>query len=277
MSVLERAAALAARGRGRYAEFLSTEPLEAAAAPTIVQASACARTGRLSRAAPGVLVAAALVGTGAADGAYFPPAWGWTALALLWAVALALVLGRPSLRAVELVAPAAFGALALLALAAPDGPREAQRTLVYVAAALTAPILLTRRTAAAVVPGALAGVTAVSLYSLGTRLFPERLGVVDAIAGNRLAEPLGYWNALGVFAAIAIVLAVGAAAAARSPAARMLAAATLVPLALTLYFTFSRGGGSRWRSASPCSSRSIRGGSSSSHRLPLRLSRPLWR
>src|SRR5262249_48143156 len=57
-----------------------------------------------------------------------------------------------------------------------------------------------------------------------------------------LSAPLGYWNALGGFAALRAVVALGIAT---EPAARrsvrMLAAATLVPLPLTLFFTFSRG------------------------------------
>src|SRR5918998_3803283 len=46
--------------------------------------------------------AAAALGFGAlaaADGGYFPPSWGWTALVGLWVTAAWLLLGRAELRA----------------------------------------------------------------------------------------------------------------------------------------------------------------------------------
>ena len=49
-------------------------------------------------------------------------------------------------------------------------------------------------------------------YGLLTRLFPERLGVFDPVAAYRLEEPLTYWNALGLFAAMGALLALGFAA-----------------------------------------------------------------
>ena len=72
--------------------------------------------------------------------------------------------------------------------------------------------------------------------------FPERVGTFDSFIGYRLSEPLGYWNALSVFVAIGIVVAVGLAAHARSITLRALSAASLVLLFPVLYFTFGRGG-----------------------------------
>ena len=66
-------------------------------------------------------------------------------------------------------------------------------------------------------------------------------GAYDPSSGYQLAEPLGYWNALGILAAIAILLAGGLAAHGGRVAIRALAAASLVVLLPTLYFTFSRG------------------------------------
>ena len=74
-----------------------------------------------------------------------------------------------------------------------------------------------------------------------TRLFPERLGVFDPVAAYRLEEPLTYWNALGIFAAMGAILALGFAARAQTLVVRVLAAATLPVLFSTIYFTFSRG------------------------------------
>src|SRR2546428_53569 len=60
-------------------------------------------------------------------------------------------------------------------------------------------------------------------------------------AGGPLSEPVGYWNAFGVLAAMGTLLALGLAA--RSgPVVRCVAGASTVVLLLTLYFTFSRGG-----------------------------------
>ena len=49
-----------------------------------------------------------------------------------------------------------------------------------------------------------------SLYALGTRLFPGHVGgAYDPSSGYQLAEPIGYWNALGLLTALAILLALG--------------------------------------------------------------------
>ncbi len=85
------------------------------------------------------------------------------------------------------------------------------------------------------------GITITCSYSLLTRLFPRSFGVEDDFGAYRLASPLGYWNALGVFAVIGMLLALGFAARSRSIAVRALAAASIVVLATTLYFTYSRG------------------------------------
>jgi O-antigen ligase len=89
--------------------------------------------------------------------------------------------------------------------------------------------------------GVWAGIAIVCGYALLTRLFPERLGVYDPIAGYRLAEPLGYWNALGIFAAVGSLLALGLAAHAGHYLLRAGAAASLLLTIPALYFTFSRG------------------------------------
>ena len=120
---------------------------------------------------------------------------------------------------------------------------EGERGLLYVAAAAAALLLLSFREAApALLGGVVAGAVAVSLYALATRLVPGHVGgAYDPSSGYQLAEPLGYWNALGILAAIAILLAGGLAAHGGHVAIRALAGASLVVLLATLYFTFSRG------------------------------------
>ncbi|MEX2155168.1 MAG: O-antigen ligase family protein, partial [Gemmatimonadaceae bacterium] len=192
--------------------------------------------------AAGVLVVAPLA---AAEGGYFPGAWGWPALAFLWVAALALLVVPRQHVMLELAAPGALLTLAALSLAlAPGGlaALEGQRLLVYAAGLGALALVAARHVMAPLLGGLLAGVTLVSCYSLATRLFPDRLGSFDAVAGYRLSAPLGYWNALAIFAALGLLLALGLAVRTPTLWARSLAAAALVPLALVVYFTFSRGG-----------------------------------
>jgi tetratricopeptide (TPR) repeat protein len=142
---------------------------------------------------------------------------------------------------------AAFALWALLSTVWSPGATapvlEAERGLLYVAAAAAAILLLSFREAfSALLGGVVAGAVAVALYALATRLFPGRVGgAYDPSSGYQLAEPLGYWNALGLLTAIAILLAGGFAAHGSRLLTRALAAVSLVVLLPTLYFTFSRG------------------------------------
>jgi hypothetical protein len=187
---------------------------------------------------------------GSAQGGYFPSAWGWAALGLLWPAGIALVL-RPSVRVsraewVFVVAWLALGAwIALSLLWSQDLPQtvlEVERILVYVAGVWAIVVVAETEQARRLLGGALAGISVIALFSLGTRLFPGQLRVYDRSAVYRLAEPLGYWNALAIFTAIGVILALGFAARGRSFATRAISAATLVPLLATFYFTFGRGG-----------------------------------
>lgn len=199
----------------------------------------------LRAALAGLLLVAPLA---ASNGGYYPTAWGWSALAFAWAGAVALALGEP---AVARHAPVLLGSLLCLAVwtgastiwSADVGQSvlETERIVVYVAGVGAAFVIVTPSSYRALLGGIwLAGVL-VCGYALLTRLLPERLGVFDAIAGYRLSEPLGYWNALGILAAITTVLGAGFASRASGIGVRLLAGASL-PLTVTaLYFTFSRG------------------------------------
>ena len=73
---------------------------------------------------------------------------------------------------------------------------------------------------------------------------PRRAGTPRRIpqAKGRLAYPLTYWNALGVFCAVAAVLCVHLAAADDRRRVRVLGAGALPVLGATLLLTYSRGG-----------------------------------
>jgi len=200
----------------------------------------------------------ALIGTGTglglaliafSSGGYFPTAWGWGALAALTLFAGYFVVGtaaRPTaLALVSLGGLAGFCAWTWLALLWTDDTAgtvlEGQRALLYVAALAALVLLVRRATIPWLLAATLVAVFLASAYGLASRLFPKQLGVFDPVASYRLEEPLTYWNALGIFAAMGVILALGFAARARSLAARVAAAATLSVLLPTIYFTFGRG------------------------------------
>ena len=85
------------------------------------------------------------------------------------------------------------------------------------------------------------GAAGVCVYSLATRLFPSHFGGFN-LAAYRLFVPIGYWNALGIFAADRVAARPGVAAVGRwQLSTRSAQRVALVVLAPTLYFTFSRG------------------------------------
>jgi hypothetical protein len=197
----------------------------------------------------GILAFAAVTAIAAASGGYFPTTWNWATLAFAWVAALALAFRgreawgrREPLLLVALLALAGWTALSTLwSLDATQSVLEAQRALVYLAAALALVALVRRGEHPAVLGGVLAGIVAISTYALATRLFPDRLGYYDPAAGYRLSTPLGYWNALGIFAVIGILLALGFLAESERLPLNALAGGSLVVLSLVLYFTYSRG------------------------------------
>jgi tetratricopeptide (TPR) repeat protein len=194
-------------------------------------------------------VALGVAALAAADGGYYPTAWGWGGLVAAWLVAGIVLVGTPArptaLELTFLSAMAGLTAWVWLSVAwsddAVESVLEGQRILLYATAALAMVLALWRRSLAPVLGGALAGLAVPLCYGLATRLFPDRLGVFDPIAGYRLTEPVGYWNGMGILAAMAALLALGFAARAHSTAARAASAALAVLLLATVYFTFGRG------------------------------------
>ena len=191
---------------------------------------------------------AVMVGVAAASGGFNATSFGWTALAFAWIVIVTVALTRPVwgfFDAAWLTAAAAV-CLYTFASAAWSGSvgtamNNGQRSLEYLTG-VAAALLVARRGRLSLWFGGLAlGAAAVSVYSLATRLFPDRFGVFNANADYRLFVPIGYWNALGIFAAIAALIAFGVAVAGRGPVLGVLTATAIVPLTSTLYFTFSRG------------------------------------
>jgi O-antigen ligase len=87
-----------------------------------------------------------------------------------------------------------------------------------------------------------ATMTVVAIMALITRVTPGIHSIPVSLENYRLSYPLTYWNALGLFVAVAALLCAGLATRSEEhPLAQGLAAAAIPILVATLYFTFSRG------------------------------------
>jgi hypothetical protein len=214
---------------------------------TITEWASARRTSapNLLGAAVGFLIVAPLA---ASDGGYWPTAWSWTTLVFAWVAVVALLI-RDTLRIsiLERLFLFSIGGFAtwiavslVWTMSTTRTLLELERALAYLAMLLATVVLLRRGAYRSLLGGAWAAIVVICTYALATRLFPERLGVFDPIAGYRLSEPFGYWNALGIFACMGAVLALGLAARADSVVVRCVAAASLLVLLPTVYFTFSR-------------------------------------
>jgi O-Antigen ligase len=189
-----------------------------------------------------------VLGLAAADGGYFAESWGWATLAYLWLAALALIVRtRVRLGRLDLALLGSLSALAMWTLVSTawssspaQTPLEAQRALIYVAAVAAVLLLAEPRSVRILIGGLAAGITLVCAWGLTEHVFPERPTGADTFGENRLAEPLGYWNAVGLFAAMGSLLALGLATEARTALGRASAAAAPVVLLPTLYYTFGR-------------------------------------
>src|SRR5262245_7587939 len=199
----------------------------------------------------GVATAAIVIAANASQGAYFSQSWGCVALAFLVTTTVLLILERASVPGrLRIALVALFGAYlgwialsAIWSISAPASLREAERMLVYLAVALALALVLRRGDVAGVLAGVTVGVAGIATYALGTRTFPDRFhSHGDQFASYRLAQPLGYWNALGLLATLGLVVALGFVAHARRTRMSVAAAASVPLVATTLYFTFSRGG-----------------------------------
>jgi hypothetical protein len=172
--------------------------------------------------------------------------------AWLLLAATAVLLPRPLPRdtpaIVALGALAALTAWTALSLAwAPLGEpagEDVQRLLLYLAVLAAATRILREPGAARVAePLLLAGIAGAALYGLSERLVPSVVDLTDVLsAGDRLAQPLTYWNGTGAFAALGLVVAAGIAGSSGRPGVVRAGAAAAAPvLGLALYLTFSRG------------------------------------
>ncbi len=121
---------------------------------------------------------------------------------------------------------------------------EADRVLVYLAFFLAAFLIAqTDERRQRFAEGLVIAVTSVVLLGLISRLLPHVLEVSDSLGtGPRLRYPLGYWNANGALAGIAVAMLLWSSRGASWAWMRWLSAALIPAVLVTLYFTYSRGG-----------------------------------
>jgi O-Antigen ligase len=179
------------------------------------------------------------------NGGYFPSSWAWLALSFSWLSALALVLRPHSLRHSYTMPLALFAlcvwslASSMWALVASDAVSQVEGTLVVALGVTAFLLLIDRSSLEGAIVAVYLGMAVVCAYALSTRLFADHFGA-DAIGGYRLSRPVGYWNGLGIYAAIALAIAFGVLPHA-GRLVRVLLAIPLPVIAVTGYFTYSRG------------------------------------
>jgi len=176
------------------------------------------------------------------SGGYFPRSWG--VLLLVGAIALAAIgivaerveTGRRSATLVTaLFALAAWQVVTTAWAVAPDAPLlEAERTLIYATAVLVGLLTVPSRRARDLVLAVLAGAGATTVSGLLAHAFGA--GVPD----GRLELPVGYPNASGIVAAVALVLGLGLATA-PGRLGRAIGGGLAAPAAVALALSLSRG------------------------------------
>jgi O-antigen ligase len=173
-------------------------------------------------------------------------AWLVVVALLVLGAASAATLARPFYWAVGLIGGLAFlsalstfwsGSIELSVI-------EADRVLVYLSFFLAAFLIAqTDERRQRFAEGLAISVAIVALLGLASRLLPHVLEVSNGLGTEaRLRYPLGYWNANGAAAGIAIAMLLWMSRHAAWKSLRRLSVAVMPAVLLALYFTYSRGG-----------------------------------
>ncbi|HEY2569860.1 MAG TPA: hypothetical protein VGI27_00220, partial [Solirubrobacteraceae bacterium] len=186
-------------------------------------------------------------------GGYFPSANGLVAIVLAQALLLRTTFaarpfeGFSRTLAVPLVALALYAAWQLVSVSWAHATARAldsyDRTLVYLLAlALFGSVRYTASRLQWLLRAVFAGLAVVCLIGLVSRVLPHAWPTSASFYSSRLSFPLTYWNAEGMLAATALILGLHLSASRTEPwVVRVLAAALLPAIAVTLLLTFSRG------------------------------------
>lgn len=199
-----------------------------------------------------------IVYLGLKGGGYDPLVHDQVGIALWWAVLAGVVVGALPNRRLGTLALTALGLLAAfvawtaLSLTWTESVEKTFADLARVAGYLgvfaLALFARDREGAGRVVAAVGAGIVLVAAIALLSRLhaawFPAADQTAQFLTGNRerLSYPLHYWNGLAALIAIGVPLVLQVATRSRTTLWRAAAAAALPALALTAFFTLSRGG-----------------------------------
>ncbi len=200
-----------------------------------------------------LLPGALIVFMGFNAGGYFPTTQAVVALVLTQILLVrAMQARRPfeGLAPVTLVAVAALGCYALMTLLSALWSHSTGRALIefdrawlyLLTLVLFGTISASTQNVRWLIRGLVLGASVVCLAGLMSRVLPDVWHTTPGISNERLSYPVTYWNALGLLAALGIVLAFHLTCSlSERRLTRILAAALLPLLAATLFFTFSRG------------------------------------
>ncbi len=201
-----------------------------------------------------LIVCALTIALGFRAGGFFAGVTGIAALALAVGLAVRVtVVARPfggwsGGLAIAAGALALFAAWTLCSEFWSHAPARAliefDRVLLYLLVLIVCGLEATRRgDLSRVVQGVAAALTAICIAGLLSRLLPDVVSTAPNIVDERLSFPLTYWNAMGIAATLALVLCAHLTASGAEPGpVRVLAAAVIPAVAVTLFLTFSRGG-----------------------------------
>jgi hypothetical protein len=182
-----------------------------------------------------------LTALAAFDGGYYAPSWGWTALALCWGTAVAILVRRSvdvgRLEVGWVAAFALFTGWIWLSNVWSESPTltllDGQRSLAYLAGVVFVVLVTPRRAAEGLLVAVAAAGTVVAAYAV------IRYGI--ASDESQFGEPVGYSNALAVFATMSALVALGFALRPGRLSFRVAAAGALMPLAAAITLAASRG------------------------------------
>ncbi len=207
----------------------------------------------LVSAAPALLLIGLIVYLGAEEGGFFPEATAAATVALAAALILRTALAKEPFAGFGLalaVAALPAGLFAVWTLTSglwSDAPGRAlvefNRALLYVLALLFFGSYARSLSGARGLVRAFAlAATALCTAAFLSRALPDVFEVSPGFLASRLGFPLTYWNALGLLAALGLILCLSLTSDEReSSPVRVLAAAAMPVLAATLLLTFSRG------------------------------------
>ena len=195
---------------------------------------------------------------GLKGGGYDPLVHDQIGIAVWWVLIATVVAGalprrRPGVLAwVTIGLLTAFAAWTMLSLGWTESSdrtfADGARVISYLGVLVLAVFAHGRRSARRMIAAVGAGIAFLAIVALLSRLhpawFPEA-AQTDEFLGNsedRLSFPLNYWNGLGALIAMGLPAVLQVATCAKTIHVRAVAAAAIPALALTLFFTLSRGG-----------------------------------